>query len=230
MAVPAGTAIPAPPGVTPRKQPMPRLVDHDERRRTIIATTWRLIAEHGIDQLNMRDLARECGYAGPGVLAHYFPNKDALLLASYRLICERTNDRITATVAGHRGMDALLGLCLEIIPADDLTATEARVAVAFWQRAQTNAELRAVGQEALGAWRGLMLGFVAEAEVDDDLRADHGAEDFVEIILNFMMGLHITSMLDTHTVPGSRQRRLLVNLLERAATVAEGLAGASRSD
>lgn len=195
---------------------MPRLVDHAERRRTIIATTWRLIADEGIDRLNMRDLARECGYAGPGVLAHYFPNKDALLLASYRLICERTNERITAAITGRRGMEALQGLCLEIIPAEDLTATEARVAVAFWQRAQTNTELRDVGQQALGVWRDLMLGCVAEAEHDGALRADLGAADYVEIILNFMMGLHITAMLDSDAVTGTRQRRLLAGALGQA--------------
>lgn len=206
---------------------MPRLVDHDERRSTIIATTWQLIAEFGIDQLNMRDLARECGYAGPGVLAHYFPNKDALMLASYRLICDRTNERITAAVAGRRGMDALQGLCLEIIPAEDLTATEARVAVAFWQRAQTNAELRAVGQQALRVWRDLMLGFVAEAENDGTLRPGLGAEDYVEGILNFMMGLHITSMLDPEAVPGSVQRRLLASTLAQGAVEVPSPAGST---
>ena len=60
---------------------MPRLVDHQERRRSIIETTWRLIAGQGIENASMQDIARECGYAAPGVLAHYFPNKDALLLA-----------------------------------------------------------------------------------------------------------------------------------------------------
>jgi len=195
---------------------MPPLVDHEARRRTIIATTWRLIADHGIDQLNMRDLARECGYAGPGILAHYFPNKDALLLASYRLICERTDERIAAATAGRRGTEALHRLCLEIIPAEELTATEARVAVAFWQRAQNNAELREVGRGALRAWRDLMLVQVAEAEHDGDLPPAGSAADFVDGLLNLMMGLHITSMLDPGAVSGTRQRRLLARALEQA--------------
>ncbi|TJY66239.1 TetR/AcrR family transcriptional regulator [Arthrobacter sp. CAU 1506] len=196
---------------------MPRLVDHAERRRSIIETTWRLIADSGIENVNMRDIAKECGYAGPGVLSHYFPNKDALLLASYQLICDRTNERIDASTHGRRGLDALRSLCLEIIPADPLTVTEARVAVAFWQRAQTAGDLRAVGRQALQAWRDRMLRFVAEAEHDGSYRSPERADDFVDGLLNFMMGLHITSMLDAHSMSGSRQRTLIEQALQRLA-------------
>ena len=117
---------------------MPRLVDHAERRSAIIETTWQVIADRGIENASMRDIARECGYAAPGDLAHYFPNKDALLLASYQLICQRTNERIASSTEGKRGITALRSLCLEIIPAEDLTTVEAKVAVSFWQRAQSD--------------------------------------------------------------------------------------------
>lgn len=193
---------------------MPRLVDHEERRRTIIEITWRLIAEHGIDNASMRDIARECGYAAPGVLTHYFPNKDALLLASYQLICDNTNERIAASTAGRRGITALRALCLEIIPADPLTIVEARVAVAFWQRAQTEAPLRRVGREALAHWRAAIMACLAEAEIDGECAPLADPDAIAEELLNTMMGLHITSMLDPGTVSGSRQRWLI----ERAVT------------
>ncbi|WP_309072031.1 TetR/AcrR family transcriptional regulator [Arthrobacter sp.] len=194
---------------------MPRLVDHQERRRSIIETTWRLIAEQGIENASMRDIARECGYAAPGVLAHYFPNKDALLLASYQLICERTNERIDAGTAGRRGLAALRGLCLEIIPADPLTVVEARVAISFWQRAQTEESLRAVGRDALLHWRSLMMGFLAEAEHDGECPPLTDPDFVVDELLNIMMGLHVTSMLDPYAVTGSRQRHMMERALAR---------------
>ncbi|WP_125615388.1 TetR/AcrR family transcriptional regulator [Specibacter cremeus] len=196
---------------------MPRLVDHDERRRAIIETTWRIIAEQGIENTSMRDIARECGYAAPGVLAHYFANKNELLLASYRLICDRTNERIAASAAGRRGIAALRSLCLEIIPADPLTAVEARVAVAFWQRAQTDAGLRDVGRDALAHWHASMLGFLAEAQVDGECGALDDTDAAAQELLNVMMGLHITSMLDPDTMTGSRQRHLIERALGRLA-------------
>ncbi|APX01400.1 MULTISPECIES: TetR/AcrR family transcriptional regulator [Arthrobacter] len=201
---------------------MPRLVDHQERRRSIIETTWRLIAEQGIENASMRDIARECGYAAPGVLAHYFPSKDALLLASYELICERTNERITAGTEGRRGLAALRGLCMEIIPADPLTVVEARVAVSFWQRAQTEDSLRAVGRDALLHWRDLMLGFLAEAEHDGECPPLADPDTVVDELLNIMMGLHVTSMLDPGAVTGSRQRHLMERAIVRLAQGSPG--------
>ncbi len=194
---------------------MPRLVDHEERRRSIIETTWRLIAEEGIDNTSMRDIARECGYAAPGVLSYYFPNKDALLLAAYQLICQRTDERIAAAAQGRRGLGALRRMCLEIIPANPLTGVEGRVAVAFWQRAQTEAGLRTVGRNTLLAWRSLMLGYLAQAEYDGESPAHSDPEAVVDELLNIMIGLHITSMLDPEETSGSRQRHLLERALGR---------------
>ncbi|GAA3681175.1 TetR family transcriptional regulator C-terminal domain-containing protein [Arthrobacter ginkgonis] len=194
---------------------MPRLVDHGERRRTIIETTWRLIAEQGIENASMRDIAHACGYAGPGVLAHYFPNKDALLLAAYRLICDNTNDRIAASRAGKRGIGALNALCLEIIPADPVTTVEARVAVAFWQRAQTEESLRDVGRAALEHWRSEILACLAQAEVDGECAPIPDPDAVAEELLNLMIGLHVTSMLDPGALSGSRQRLLLHRSISR---------------
>ncbi|ALE04863.1 TetR family transcriptional regulator (plasmid) [Arthrobacter sp. ERGS1:01] len=194
---------------------MPRLVDHQERRRSIIETTWQLIASHGIDNASMRDIARECGYAAPGVLAYYFPNKDALLLAAYELICERTNERIETGICGRRGLAALRGLCLEIIPANPLTVVEARVAVSFWQRAQTEEPLRAVGRDALLHWRALVMGFLAEAEYDGECATLADPDAVADELLNVMFGLHITSMLDPDAITGSRQRHLVERALSR---------------
>jgi len=199
---------------------MPRLVDHDERRRTIIETTWRIIAERGIENAGMREIARECGYAGPGVLTHYFPNKDALLLAAYRLICDDTDERINTSVSGRRGLTALRSLCAEIIPANPVTTVEARVAVAFWQRAQTEPNLRAVGREAQSRWRERILAHLAEAEVDGEstktAEAALDPDGVAEELLTLMMGLHITAMLDPERLGGSRQQHLVERLIRRS--------------
>ncbi len=197
---------------------MPRLVDHEERRKSIIETTWRLIADQGIGNASMRDIARECGYAAPGVLAHYFPNKDALLRASYELICERTNERIAAGTRGRRGLAALRRLCLEIIPAEPLTVIEARVAISFWDRAQTESTLRAVGREALLHWRELVMGFLAEAEHDGECPPLVDPDAIADELLSVMMGLHVTSMLDPNGITGSRQRQLVERVLVRLSS------------
>ncbi|MDO5744346.1 MAG: TetR/AcrR family transcriptional regulator [Micrococcaceae bacterium] len=196
---------------------MPRLVDHAERRSAIIETTWQVIADLGIENASMRDIARACGYAAPGILAHYFPNKNALLLASYELICQRTNERIAASTASKRGLDALRSLCLEIIPAEDLTTVEAKVAVSFWQRAQTDTELRKVGRDALAHWHSAIMVALAQAQHDGQCVLPADPDLVADELLNTMIGLHITAMLDPDSMSGSRQRRLIESLLNRLA-------------
>ncbi|PYI65055.1 TetR family transcriptional regulator [Arthrobacter livingstonensis] len=194
---------------------MPRLVDHAERRSSIIETTWQVIADRGIENASMRDIARECGYAAPGILAHYFPNKTALLLASYELICQRTNERIAESTVGKRGLTALRSLCMEIIPAEDLTTVEAKVAVSFWQRAQSDEALRRVGRDALSHWHAEIMGCLAEAQTDTPTGRPADPDLFTDELLNTMMGLHITAMLDPYAMSGSRQRRLIETMLRR---------------
>lgn len=201
---------------------MPRLVDHAERRSAIIETTWQVIAELGIENASMRDIARECGYAAPGILAYYFPSKNALLLAAYELICQRTNERIAASTANKRGIGALRSLCMEIIPAEDLTKVEAKVAVSFWQRAQTDEALRKVGRDALDHWDAAIMSCLAQAQIDGDFSGSTDPDLIADELLNTMMGLHVTAMLDPQSMTGSRQRRLIESMLDRLTNARVG--------
>lgn len=194
---------------------MPRLVDHEERRAAIIRTTWNIIATRGIDNATMRDIASECGYATPGIISHYFANKNELLLAAYELICQHTDQRIARVLKSRQGLDALLALCFEIIPADEITTSEARVAIAFWQRAQTDEALRRIGAAALNGWKVQITQCLNAAktlgEVPRDLNLNHARSE----LINTMMGLHITSMLDPAEVTSSHQRHLLKKMIDR---------------
>lgn len=194
---------------------MPRLVDHEERRIAIIHTTWNIIATRGIENATMRDIASECGYSTPGIISHYFANKNELLLAAYELICQRTDQRIAKVLDSRRGLDALLALCFEIIPADETTLAEARVAIAFWQRAQTDDSLRKIGASALNAWMVQISQCLGEAknlgEVPRKLNVNHARSE----LINAMMGLHITSMLEPAEVTSSHQRHLIKTMINR---------------
>lgn len=50
---------------------MPKIVDHDQRRRELAEAAWKVITEVGIDGATTREIARASGYS-TGVLAHYF--------------------------------------------------------------------------------------------------------------------------------------------------------------
>ncbi|MGC7101269.1 TetR/AcrR family transcriptional regulator [Amycolatopsis lurida] len=192
---------------------MPKLVDHDVRRREIIEATWELIAEQGIDNVSLRDIAKAASYATPGVLNHYFGSKDRLLAAAYQLVCDRTDERIAQVTAGRSGLDALERMCGEIVPAGPLTRIEARVALSFWQRAQHEEVLRTIGRTALASWKQQIADHLEAAAASGEIRPVD-APVVADQLIAFMMGLHVTAMLDGDQLPGERQRQLVAAQLD----------------
>src|SRR4051794_316316 len=105
---------------------MPKLVDHDIRRREIVEAAWRIIAHKGIDEVTTREIAREAGYSH-GVLAHYFDTKDDILLAAQRLSHERIDARYEDEISGVDAIDALRAVLHDNLPEDDQRALETRI-------------------------------------------------------------------------------------------------------
>src|SRR5688572_2770913 len=82
---------------------MPKIVDHDERRREVLSAARRVIVRDGIDAATTRAIAKEAGYSN-GVLAHYFTDKDEILLSALRQSHQRIRDRLTRKVEGVPGL------------------------------------------------------------------------------------------------------------------------------
>jgi DNA-binding transcriptional regulator YbjK len=61
---------------------MPKVVDHEARRREIINVVWRLIATDGLEAVTTRRVAEASVYAN-GVLLYYFKNKDKVITAAF---------------------------------------------------------------------------------------------------------------------------------------------------
>jgi AcrR family transcriptional regulator len=75
--------------------PVPKALDHDDRRRELALACTPLFARSGYAALNMRQIALELGVS-TGVLYHYFPGKAALFEAVAHAAVETDVDRGTA--------------------------------------------------------------------------------------------------------------------------------------
>lgn len=182
---------------------MPKLVDHDERRRSIAAATWRLIAAKGIDAANMRDIAAEAGYTN-GALSHYFSGKDEIVRTAFELVFEATNDRIAAVMGGARGLAALRIFCFEVMPITPETVLEARIAVSLWQRAMYDEQMEETNRRALGRWRNDMAEYLEDAREMGEA-GDIDVALVVEQLLNLMMGMQILGVLTPSDTSSTRQ-------------------------
>ena len=93
---------------------MPKVVDHDERRREVLDATWRVIGSEGLEALTLRRIAQEAGCSN-GVLAHYFRNKEDILVSAHQLAFARARERIVEATDGVGGIAALRLAILEAL-------------------------------------------------------------------------------------------------------------------
>lgn len=71
---------------------MPKVVDHEVRRAQIAEATGRVMASRGLEELTLRDIAREDG-CSPGILNFYFRDREELLAHASKYLRERTRRR-----------------------------------------------------------------------------------------------------------------------------------------
>jgi AcrR family transcriptional regulator len=67
---------------------MPKIVDHEKYRRSIVEKAAPVFSAHGFSGLGMRQIAQELGMS-KSALYHYFPSKDELFAACTEFVVER---------------------------------------------------------------------------------------------------------------------------------------------
>jgi len=147
---------------------MPRVVDHEGRRRELAEAAWRAIVKYGLDGTTTRLIARESGYSN-GVLAHYFDSKDDILLEALRISHEGLDQRIREAVDDKGGFDALRTFCIELLPISDLPVRETHLEMSMWSRALVNDELRSVQRAESARWRRLLERLIIDAQRSGEL-------------------------------------------------------------
>lgn len=192
---------------------MPKIVDHDQRREQLVDATWRLIERGGFESATMREIAAEAGYAH-GALQRYFPNKESLLAAAFVRAHTRTNARFDAELGTSRGLAALRKLCLQIMPLDRERLQEARVVVAFWDRAIHNVELWNAHRENARAWRAQMQVFLEQARAAEEIGSDTPDEVIIDQVTATNAGLQVMSLLMPEVSTQARQLAALDALLD----------------
>ncbi|MDW0113443.1 TetR/AcrR family transcriptional regulator [Sporosarcina saromensis] len=110
---------------------MPKIVNHEERKKQIAEAMWRVILDKGMEGATVRNIAEEAGLS-LGALRHYFSNQDDLLVYAMTLVQERATDRIEAVAKQNLPpKEMVLAVLLEIVPVNQETLAEMEVWFAF---------------------------------------------------------------------------------------------------
>ncbi|MFG1975130.1 TetR/AcrR family transcriptional regulator [Nonomuraea fuscirosea] len=213
---------------------MPKIVDHDERRREVLSAAGRVIVRDGIDAATTRAIAKEAGYSN-GVLAHYFTDKDEILLSALRQSHQRIRARLTGKVTdaggpGGSALAALRELLLDNLPLDDERARETRLEVSFWSRSLASERLAGVQRGEAGELRAAVRDLLGRARAAGELRnsaapdspAAHDPhtdtdelDDCAEHLLALMDGLSLHLLLYPERLTRADAERVMLRALDR---------------
>ncbi|WP_411153028.1 TetR/AcrR family transcriptional regulator [Streptomyces sp. A30] len=191
---------------------MPKIVDHDARRRLIIRSVWSLVSRRGLAAVTMRELASEAGFANGG-LAPYFRDKDEILLAAFQHACDETERRLEPVIAETSGLAALRSLCHEMMPLDDTRLLEARVVVAFWDRALFDPRMSSAYGATMDRWRTLMHSCLAQARACGEVKTRTVDEHIIETLFAVVLGFQVNAVLTPEITTAERQHEVLEGLL-----------------
>jgi AcrR family transcriptional regulator len=187
---------------------MPKIVDHDRRRGEVIAAARRVIVRDGIDAATTRAIAKEAGYSN-GVLAHYFDDKDDILLSALRLSHERIRRRLLGRTAGVSPLAALRELLLDNLPLDDERDLETRLEISFWSRSLAADKLAEVQRAEHAELRAAVLHLLCAAKAAGEIGTREDLGGTADRLLALIDGLSLHLLL----YPGRFTRDSLERLM-----------------
>ncbi len=193
---------------------MPKIVDHDERRREVLTAARRVIVRDGIDAATTRAIAREAGYSN-GVLAHYFTDKDEILLSALRQSHERIRERLARKVDAASGLAALRELLLDNLPLDAERTQESRLEVSFWSRSLAAERLAEVQRAEAAELRTAVRDLLGQAGAAGELTTDQSLDDVTEQLLALVDGLSLHLLLYPDRLRRADLERLLLQFVDR---------------
>lgn len=174
---------------------MPKIVDHDQRRKELVETTWRVVARHGVSGATMRQIAEEAGFAN-GALKPYFATKAELLEATYSYVFAATETRIRRASRGKRGLAAVRALCREVLPVTPDLVSEARLVIAFWDGAARDTQDANMGARGLSSWCDVVAALLQQAQDDGEIRSGLDLPRLADVLLTHLYGTQVTAVLD----------------------------------
>lgn len=164
-----------------------------------------MIAARGIDEVTVREIAREAGYSS-GVLAHYFENKDDLLVHALRLSHERIYRRYEAEMETPVAYDALLAVLMDNLPLDEQRDLETRIEMSFWARSLRNMSLSEIQHEESAYLQSLIAKLVEGSQQEGAIDASRSPEELVALLAALIDGISLHGLLYPDRMPPARQR------------------------
>ena len=187
---------------------MPAVVDHDARRAELARIAADVIAAEGVEAATVRAIARAAGFSTK-VVSHYFQDKRALLLMTYRFAAGSS----AQAAAESAGEDDATAYLLSLLPARPAMIRNWKVWLAFWGFAFSDPDFAQEQREQVLAARDQLAAILAR-----DARFSHlGAQTRVDAARDLMttvMGVALQAAFDSKNWPAETQAEAVLSRLE----------------
>jgi AcrR family transcriptional regulator len=182
---------------------MPKIVDHEQMRSTILEGCYRLFAENDYASVTMQSIARTLGVS-TGTLYHYFPNKQAIFQALVDAVTSAEFDlatrKVTAAEDAKARLEAYIGFLKE---NEALIQTNLLIMASVYRHRDellSGELLRYLGEQ----YREKIAAFISS---DDP--------DLIQFVFSFFTGLIVQRMMFGEEVSFEAQTAYLKQVLEK---------------
>jgi len=186
---------------------MPKIVDHEERRRDIANAVLKLIARDGIGGANLRSVAKEAGWS-TGIINHYFGDKQALLAGALREASETVGNRMRKIQQKKNGVKRVIALLEAGMPLDDERAATCRIFYHFSSAGMSESRFSAELANYYSWWRMEVAAAIKMAQAKGAFRAS-APKDLSETLVALAEGLAIQTVFDPVAMNPRRLRQRL---------------------
>lgn len=182
---------------------MPKVVDHQQRRREIADAVSRIAGDRGLRGVSFREVAAEADVS-VSLVQHYFGSKENLLVTTLEiqsaLFADLIIDRLADLGAEEGSVKRLRAIVTSFIPTDDQSRAAMVLYHAFAGAALTDPKLRQAdafrNAESLKAAMALEL---ALAQESGEHSPDFDPATEATAILSLVLGLSLATLLEQTT-------------------------------
>lgn len=190
---------------------MPAAIDHDARRIALAEVAADLVAAGGAEAATVRAVATAAGFSTKAV-THYFADKRALMLLTYRHAALSSQARTDASQP--EGRADLAALLRALLPTDPKVERDWRVWFSFWGIAIADPEFAAEQRMRVRNF----VDRIADCLAADSHYAHLDAEERPRIasaLLAALIGIVTQAIFDAETWAPEQQQRAIDDTLAR---------------
>jgi len=176
---------------------MPKIVDHDEARRTIAEAARDVVLREGLHAATVKKIAAAAGFS-PSLGLYYFDGRDSILLFAFEDYARRELDRLREALDAAPTAPEMLEVAIRMLVTEAGSEERSRILLEY-----AGSPLRGIDEvhdEILSAYHELLTAMfvqVEQAGFDLPLQPQHEA--------SFLLALSDGSVLMSQSAPSRRE-------------------------